>query len=81
MEACARDLGKPFFEAQLTEIKWVENDIVYMCSNLEKWMRDEKADDIPFTNSFVNPKIRKDPLGCCLIIGLVYVIDKVLLPC
>ena len=69
LEACRRDLGKQPFETFLTEIGWVENDIVFTCNNLEKWAKDEKAKDIPLTNSIVSPKIRSDPLGVVLIIG------------
>ncbi|KAL8824285.1 MAG: hypothetical protein Q9191_005159 [Dirinaria sp. TL-2023a] len=69
LEANKVDLGKGIFEAMLTEISWVTNDIVSMCKNLEKWAKDEKPADIPFTNSFVKPRIRKDPLGCVLVIG------------
>jgi beta-apo-4'-carotenal oxygenase len=53
----------------LADIGWVENDIVFVTRNLEKWVKDEKAKDIDLTNSFVSPKIRKDPLGCVLVIG------------
>lgn len=69
VEACKRDLGKSFFETQLSEIKWVENDIIFVTKNLEKWAKDEKPEDIPFANYFMSPRIRKDPLGCVLIIG------------
>ena len=69
LEACSKDLHKGFFETLLTEIKWVENDIIFVCNNLEKWASDEKPADIPLTNSLMFPKIRKDPLGVVLIIG------------
>jgi beta-apo-4'-carotenal oxygenase len=68
-EACKRDLGKPYFEAQLADIAWVENDAIFVANNLEKWAKDEKAPDIPLMNSLLKPRIRKDPLGCVLIIG------------
>lgn len=45
------------------------NDIVFVCNSLEKWAKDESAADIPFMNKLLSPKIRKDPLGCVLIIG------------
>jgi len=45
------------------------NDIIFICDNLEKWMRDENAPDINFSNKMMSPKIRKDPLGAVLIIG------------
>jgi beta-apo-4'-carotenal oxygenase len=69
LEACKRDLGKGFFEAMLTEITWVQNDIIFITKNLPKWAQDEKPDDISFTNKIVSPRIRKDPLGAVLVIG------------
>ncbi|KAE9961267.1 hypothetical protein EG328_004236 [Venturia inaequalis] len=68
-EACKLDIGKSSFETYLTETGWCMNDIIFVTRNLKKWMADEKAEDIDFTNSFLNPKIRKDPLGAVLVIG------------
>lgn len=68
-EACDKDLGKGYFEAMLTEISWVQNDIIFMTKNLDKWAKDEKPDDISWSNKIVSPKIRKDPLGVVLVIG------------
>lgn len=47
------------------------NDIVFVNNNLEKWAKAEAAPDIPLLNKPLHPKIRKDPLGCVLIIGSV----------
>lgn len=47
----------------------MENDIVFVSRNLHKWVKDEKAEDIDLTYKFMNPKIRKDPLGMVLVIG------------
>ncbi|KAI9797050.1 MAG: hypothetical protein M1825_006271 [Sarcosagium campestre] len=69
IEACRLDLGKPAFEVFISEVGWCLNDIVYTCKNLERWVRDEKAADIPLANAPVSPKIRKDPLGVVLVIG------------
>lgn len=69
LEACKRDLGKGLFEAMVSEVDWVKNDIIYMTQHLEEWMKDEKAPDIPWMHRIVNPKIRKDPLGVVLVIG------------
>jgi len=69
LEACQKDLGKGFFEAMIAEITWVQNDIVFMTKNLEEWAKDEKAKDISWSNKFMSPKIRKDPLGVVLVIG------------
>lgn len=63
------DLGKPVFESGVAESGWLLNDIVFVTRNLEKWVKDEKAEDIDLTFKFMTPKIRKDPLGCVLVIG------------
>lgn len=68
-EACKRDLGKSTFETYLVEISWCMNDCVWMANNLPRFAKDETPADIPFTNKFVGPRIRKDPLGTALIIG------------
>ena len=54
------------------EILWCQNDIIFVCSNLKKWMADEKAPDIDLRNTVVAPTIRKEPLGTVLVIGCVY---------
>lgn len=45
-----------------------------MTRNLKKWVKDEKAEDIDFSFKFINPKIRKEPLGTVLVIGCVRVL-------
>ncbi|BCS24570.1 hexadecenal dehydrogenase [Aspergillus puulaauensis] len=69
IEALRLDLRKPRFESEVGESVWLENDIVFISKNLHKWVKDEKADDIDLTFKFMNPKIRKDPLGTVLVIG------------
>lgn len=69
LEACKLDLGRSAYETHMTEFGWVLNDIVFMSKNLARFVKDEKAEDIDFTNSFMRPRIRKDPLGVVLIIG------------
>lgn len=69
LEACQLDLGKGYFEAMLAEITWVQNDIIFMTKNLEKFVQDEKPADISLSNKLVSPRIRKDPLGTVLVIG------------
>ncbi|KAI9373829.1 Aldehyde/histidinol dehydrogenase [Aspergillus egyptiacus] len=68
-EALRLDLNKPRFESEVAETIWLENDIVFISKNLHKWVKDEKAEDIDLTFKFMNPKIRKDPLGTVLVIG------------
>ena len=70
-EALRRDLGKAEYESYLAEIVMLENDIVFVTKNLPKWAKDEKAPDIDLTYSLMKPTIRKDPLGCVLVIGSV----------
>lgn len=69
LEACKADLGKSAYEAYMTEVGWVLNDIIFMSQNLERFMQDEKPGDISLTNMPLRPRIRKDPLGAVLIIG------------
>ncbi|EAW10774.1 hexadecenal dehydrogenase [Aspergillus clavatus NRRL 1] len=69
VEALAQDLGRPRFESEVAESGWVQNDIVFVSRNLHKWMKEEKAEDIDLSFKLMNPKIRKDPLGCVLVIG------------
>ncbi|KAJ6135383.1 Beta-apo-4'-carotenal oxygenase [Penicillium capsulatum] len=71
VEALALDLNKPRFESEVAESGWLLNDVVFATRNLHKWVKDEKAPDIDLTFKFMNPKIRKDPLGCVLVIGYV----------
>ena len=67
--ACQSDLGKGAFETYVTEIGWCSNDILFVCERLERWTKDEAAEDVALMNKPLFPRIRKDPLGCCLIIG------------
>lgn len=69
LEACKADLGKSAYETYLTEVGWILNDIVFMSKNLERFMKDENAEDVGLTNMAMRPKIRKDPLGAVLVIG------------
>ncbi|PSN72413.1 aldehyde dehydrogenase [Corynespora cassiicola Philippines] len=68
-EACQKDLGKSGFETYLTEVGWCMNDVIFMSNNLARFAKDEAAEDVDFSNKFMSPKIRKDPLGAALIIG------------
>ncbi|KAL4808412.1 Aldehyde/histidinol dehydrogenase [Aspergillus unguis] len=68
-EALRLDLGKPEFETAVGESVWLENDICFISKHLHNWVKDEKAPDIDLTFKFMNPRIRKDPLGTVLVIG------------
>ena len=67
--ALKQDLGKSEYESYSTEIDWVKNDIIFINKNLHKWAADESAADIDLTMRLIGPKIRKDPMGCVLVIG------------
>ena len=69
--ACKLDLGKGSFEANLAELDFCTNTIIYDINNLKKWAKDEKSPDVPLDMMILRPKIRKDPLGAVLIIGSV----------
>ena len=69
VEACRADLGKSVFEATMGEVDWCMNDIIFVQKNLAKWAKDEGAPDIPLANKLLFPRIRKEPLGCVLVIG------------
>jgi beta-apo-4'-carotenal oxygenase len=71
VRACALDLNKPRFETEVAESGWLLNDIVFTTRNLHKWVKDENAEDIDLHFKMMRPKIRKDPLGCVLVIGYV----------
>lgn len=69
LEACMLDLNKGAAEAFMSEVSWVQNDILFMIKNLPRFMKEESAEDTALMNMAVRPKIRKDPLGAVLIIG------------
>lgn len=56
-------------ETYLTETGWCANDCIFASERLEKWMKDDKPEDVPLLHFATHPRIRKDPLGCVLIIG------------
>lgn len=68
-DALKKDLNKHPVEAWQAELGWVLNDCLFTSANLEKWAKDETAPDIPLMYMGLGAKIRKDPLGCVLIIG------------
>lgn len=62
-------MGKPTFEVIQGEIVMQKNDILYILKNLDSWAKEEKATGLPLSLSLLNGKVRKEPLGCTLIIG------------
>ncbi|OKL64500.1 hypothetical protein UA08_00605 [Talaromyces atroroseus] len=68
-EALARDMGRPQYEAYVSEVGWLLGEILFILKNLDKWLKDEPAPDVPLVYKALAPKIRKDPLGTVLVIG------------
>ncbi|XP_049601713.1 aldehyde dehydrogenase family 3 member B1 [Syngnathus scovelli] len=63
-----KDFGKPKFEASLSEIDMVINDIDYAIMNLQGWMEPEYV-STNLATKFDNCFVRREPLGVVLIIG------------
>ncbi|KAM4666041.1 aldehyde dehydrogenase family 3 member B1-like isoform 2-T4 [Amazona ochrocephala] len=68
LEASALDMGKPSFEAYLTEILLCKNELNNTLNNLCHWMKDEHVSKNLMTQ-LDSAFIRKDPYGVVLIIG------------
>lgn len=68
-EAITRDMGRSYYESYLAEVGWLLDEILFILKNLDKWVKDEPAPDVPFIYKAMAPKIRKDPMGTVLIIG------------
>jgi beta-apo-4'-carotenal oxygenase len=70
-EALRKDLGKSEYETVFTEIDWLKNDCMFQIKHLKNFMKDEKlgSPHVPLTYSFMNFRIKKDPMGSVLIIS------------
>lgn len=62
-------MGRPSYESQLSETLWLLGEIIFTLKNLDKWLKDEPAPDIPWIYKALSPKIRKDPMGTVLVVG------------
>mgnify|MGYP001065793940 CR=1 FL=1 len=67
-EALHKDLGKPYFESEMTEIYQIVGDIKYVKSNLHKWMRTKKV-PTPLSMLGASSYIKYEAKGVCLIIS------------
>ncbi len=67
-EALATDLGRPAFEAWLSETNVVIGDIDYTLKHLADWMRPESVPS-PLVTLPAKSAIHRQPLGVSLIIG------------
>lgn len=68
-ESLRKDLNKSRQESMITEIGWTSNDILFTIRNLAEWMKDYTPAGIPFALAATKPRVRKEALGCCLVIG------------
>ncbi|XP_033826495.1 aldehyde dehydrogenase family 3 member B1 [Periophthalmus magnuspinnatus] len=66
--ALHKDLSKPKFEAILSELEIVLNELHFALSNLRNWMQDEHVSKILATK-VDECFVRREPLGVVLIIG------------
>ncbi|XP_029013862.1 aldehyde dehydrogenase family 3 member B1 [Betta splendens] len=80
LEALHKDLAKPKFEAVLSEVDIVINDLHYALANLKSWMQPEYVSK-NLATKFDDCFVRREPLGVVLIIGAWnYPLHLVLLP-
>ncbi|XP_055008761.1 aldehyde dehydrogenase family 3 member B1 [Boleophthalmus pectinirostris] len=80
LEALHKDLAKPKFEAVLSEMDIVINEVHFALSNLRSWMQDEHVTKTLATK-VDECYVRREPLGVVLIIGpWNYPIHLLLLP-
>ncbi|MGJ8581119.1 MAG: aldehyde dehydrogenase [Psychromonas sp.] len=68
IEALNTDLNKPEFEAYLTEVGFVLNELSDTIKHLKKWMKPQKV-NTPYYLQPAKSHIHASPLGVCLIIS------------
>lgn len=66
--ALALDLNKPAFEAYMTEVGFVLNELKHTIKRLKRWMRPQKV-RTPFFLQPASSAIQSSSLGVCLIIS------------
>ncbi|XP_028842621.1 aldehyde dehydrogenase family 3 member B1 [Denticeps clupeoides] len=80
LEALHKDLAKPKFEAVLSEIEMVVNDICYAIDNLKYWVQPDYVGK-NLATKLDDCFVHREPLGVVLIIGAWnYPLQLVLLP-
>lgn len=81
-KALHQDLRMAKVEAYLTEIDFVLGDIMFAINNLEEWAKEEKITGMNLEASLMKFRIRKEPLGTCLVIGAFnFPVQLALAPC
>lgn len=80
LQALHKDLAKPKFEAILSEVDIVVNELVYAIDNLHGWMQQEYVSK-NLATKLDDCFVRREPLGVVLIIGAWnYPLQLLLLP-
>ncbi|KAM3597507.1 uncharacterized protein V6R79_005505 [Siganus canaliculatus] len=80
VKALHQDLAKPKFEAVLSEIHMINNELHFAISNLSSWMQPEFVSK-NLATKFDDCFIRREPLGVVLVIGAWnYPLQLLLLP-
>ncbi|KAM9780527.1 aldehyde dehydrogenase family 3 member B1 [Neosynchiropus ocellatus] len=80
LQALHKDLAKPKFEAILSEVDMVVNELVYAIDNLHSWMQQEYVSK-NLATKLDECFVRREPLGVVLIIGAWnYPLQLLLLP-
>lgn len=68
LEALHKDLRKPSFEAYISEVGTVYQELKHAMTNLKEWMRTEQVSS-PLSVQLASSSIRREPLGVVLIIA------------
>lgn len=68
IQALHKDLGKPKFEAALSEVDMVINELHYAITNFSSWMQPEYVSK-NLATKFDDCSVRREPLGVVLIIA------------
>ncbi|XP_058510659.1 aldehyde dehydrogenase family 3 member B1 isoform X2 [Solea solea] len=68
LNALHKDLAKPKFEAVLSEVDMLNNELIHAVSNLKQWMQPEYV-GTNLATKLDDCFVRREPLGVVLIIG------------
>ncbi|HEY0976653.1 MAG TPA: aldehyde dehydrogenase family protein [Flavobacteriales bacterium] len=68
LEALHRDMRKPVFEAYLSEIGLLRQDLHHALDHLAEWMRPQRV-STPLALQPASSRVQRDPLGVVLIIA------------
>lgn len=81
-DALYQDLHMSKYEANLSELNFVLEDLRYSIKNLEKWAKEESVRGMNPAFFMLKHRVRKEPLGTCLVIGAYnFPVQLALNPC